>query len=224
MALDITSGDPVIYGLTATFGTFTMSGFAQRGDLSFKAIGEASETVVGGKTVKEEYTNPGLEISGDFVIDGEYQRLYVGQLVTIKHPEDSVAKKYVVQSCDEKRDTETGSWIVSITAQHRFSMVDAYDAGPIDPDTGDPYAATFRISGYVVLGTTGAAVEGVAVSDGTRSATTNAAGYYEILSVPAGNYTLTPTKSGNTFTPATLSSQDVSTANLSGKNFIAAAS
>ena len=224
MPLDITNGDPIIYGLTATVGTYTITGFAQKDDVTLKAIGEATETVVGGVTVKESYTNPGLELSGDFVISGTYQRLHIGQIVEIQHPEEELAKKYVIQSADEKRDSETGSWIVSISAQHRYSMADAYDTGAIDPDTGEAYAATFRISGYVVLGTTGAAVSGVAVSDGTRSATTNAAGYYEIANVPAGTYTLTPTKSGNTFTPATLASQVVSTANLSGKNFIAAAS
>lgn len=219
MPLDITNGDPIIYGLTATVGTYTITGFAQKDDVTLKAIGEAEETIVGGVTVKESYTNPGLELSGDFVISGTYQRLHIGQIVEIQHPEEDVAKKYVIQSADEKRDSETGSWIVSISAQHRYSMADAYDAGAIDPSTGAPYAAMFRISGYVL--TESGAEAGVVVSDGTRSATTSATGYYEIANVPAGTYTLTPTKTGRTFAPATMESTVVSTASLVGKNFIA---
>lgn len=70
--------------------------------------------------------------------------------------------------------------------------------------TGRDFTATpnrYTVSGRVVLGTSG--VSGVTVSDGTRSATSDANGNYVLTDVPNGFYTLTATKPGDrySFTP-----------------------
>jgi hypothetical protein len=79
---------------------------------------------------------------------------------------------------------------------------------------------TFSVSGSVTAA--GQPLAGVTVSDGTRTATTSAAGAYTLSGVPNGTYTLTPRRDGFTFTPATLS-VTVNGANLSGRNFTATA-
>jgi hypothetical protein len=188
----------------------------------YRPIGDAAEKAVDGKTVQESYKNPGKELTGDFVVtSGDYKALVNGAIVEITAPGELVAVKFVVQSCGVKFDSETGSVICSITARHRYSMASAYDTGAIDPATGDAYAAGFSISGQVIVASTGVPLAGVSVSDGTRSATTDANGEYVIIDVPAGTYTLTPTKASYTFAPSTHTSVVVSTANLRGKSFIA---
>jgi hypothetical protein len=80
--------------------------------------------------------------------------------------------------------------------------------------------SVFTVSGSVT--SAGQPLAGVVVSDGTRTATTNAAGAYTIAGVPNGTYTLTPSLSGFTFSPGTLS-VTVNGANVGGRNFTAAA-
>ncbi|WP_129673454.1 kelch repeat-containing protein [Candidatus Chloroploca sp. Khr17] len=70
----------------------------------------------------------------------------------------------------------------------------------------------------------GVGLAGVTVSDGTRSAATDASGVYLLNAVPVGDYTLTPARAGYSFTPATraisvtndLSGQDFSATTTSG--------
>ncbi|MGQ9550122.1 MAG: carboxypeptidase regulatory-like domain-containing protein [Roseiflexus sp.] len=57
------------------------------------------------------------------------------------------------------------------------------------------------ISGQVIDGA-GNGVAGVSVSDGTRSALTDAQGFYTLSGVSEGVYTLTPSRDGYAFTPA----------------------
>jgi hypothetical protein len=79
-------------------------------------------------------------------------------------------------------------------------------------------APTFSISGRVTTG--GQPLAGVVVTAGARSGTTDAAGNYTIVGLPAGTYTLTPALSGFTFEPATLSAT-VTSSNLTNRNFVA---
>ncbi len=79
--------------------------------------------------------------------------------------------------------------------------------------------ATYSISGTVLSG--GSGLINVVVSDGTRSATTNASGAYTITGVPNGSYTLTATKSGYSISPGFTNPVVVSGANVTGKNFTA---
>ncbi len=78
---------------------------------------------------------------------------------------------------------------------------------------------TYTIRGRITSNGTGLA--GVTITDGTRTAMTDASGNYTLQGVPAGNYTLTPARSGHTFTPATRSltvSED-----MTGQDFAAIA-
>ncbi|MBP1467238.1 carboxypeptidase regulatory-like domain-containing protein, partial [Candidatus Chloroploca sp. M-50] len=76
----------------------------------------------------------------------------------------------------------------------------------------------YTVSGQVT-DANGAGLAGVTVSDGTRSATTNAEGAYTLNNVPPGTYTLTPTKEGYRFEPAT---RNVTVnGNVTGQNFAA---
>ena len=81
-----------------------------------------------------------------------------------------------------------------------------------------PPPPTYSISGQVVDGD-GNGVAGVTISDGTRSATTDANGDYTLSNVPAGSYTLTPSRSGYSFNPPvrTISVN----ANVTGQDFTA---
>jgi large repetitive protein len=81
-------------------------------------------------------------------------------------------------------------------------------------------AATFAVSGKITT-SAAVAISGVLVSDGTRSATTNATGDYSITGVPNGTFTLTPTKAGYTFSPVN-KSVTVSGANVAAQNFTGA--
>jgi inhibitor of cysteine peptidase len=77
---------------------------------------------------------------------------------------------------------------------------------------------TYAIRGRVTDGA-GNGVVGVTISDGTRSATTDAQGFYALSGVPAGAYTLTPSRDGYAFAPA---SRTVTvTGDLSGQDFTA---
>jgi inhibitor of cysteine peptidase len=60
---------------------------------------------------------------------------------------------------------------------------------------------TYTISGTITLD--GQPLAGVTVSDGNgHTAVTNDAGYYELVNLLPGDYTLTPTLEGYSFDPA----------------------
>jgi len=76
---------------------------------------------------------------------------------------------------------------------------------------------TFSVSGTIAT-SGGAGINGVIVSNGVTSATTNASGAYTLSGVANGTYTLTPSLSGYNFSPGSLS-VTVSGANVTGQNF-----
>ncbi|MEW5740215.1 MAG: Ig-like domain-containing protein [Myxococcota bacterium] len=78
----------------------------------------------------------------------------------------------------------------------------------------------YRIQGRVTAG--GAGVAGVVVSDGSRTATTNASGDYTLNDVPTGRYTLSATKVGWQFNASGFQNPlDVMGGNLTNHNFYA---
>ncbi len=82
-------------------------------------------------------------------------------------------------------------------------------------------SATFTVSGNVAL-SGGAGLGGVLVSDGTRSAQTDANGNYVIANVPSGTYNLVASRLGYIITPnAGTNPVNVAGATVSGKNFTA---
>ena len=62
----------------------------------------------------------------------------------------------------------------------------------------------FDITGIITDGN-GAGMQGVTVTVGSRTAVTNAAGVYQLLDLPAGDYTIEPSLSRYVFTPASRS-------------------
>jgi hypothetical protein len=82
---------------------------------------------------------------------------------------------------------------------------DAWNSlAPITITVEDATPTTFSISGRI-LNPSGVAVAGVTVSDGTRSAVSDAQGNYTISDVPNGTYTLTPSLANWIFEPTTIS-------------------
>ncbi len=87
--------------------------------------------------------------------------------------------------------------------------------------TGLDFAATLG-AGATISGTvqaSGMPVANATVTDGTRTATTNASGAYTLTGVRAGGYTLTATKAGFQFSPTFTNPVEVFGVNLTGQNF-----
>ena len=76
---------------------------------------------------------------------------------------------------------------------------------------------TFSISGTITT-SGGSGINGVTVSTGSNSTTTNATGAYTLSGVVNGTYTLTPSRSGFTFSPASRS-VTVGGANVTAQDF-----
>ena len=81
---------------------------------------------------------------------------------------------------------------------------------------------TYAVSG-TITSSTGAALGGVSVSNGSSTVSTNSSGVYTFTGLINGTYTLTPSLSGYTFSPATRS-VSVNGANVSGQSFTGTAS
>ncbi|MCU0425452.1 MAG: carboxypeptidase regulatory-like domain-containing protein [Candidatus Kapabacteria bacterium] len=94
---------------------------------------------------------------------------------------------------------------------------DAWNALPAFTITVEAPVATFTVSGRI-LNASGVAVSDVIVTDGTRSATTDAQGNYTLSGVPNGTYTLVAARTNWTFAPTTLA-VTVNGANVTGQNF-----
>ena len=109
----------------------------------------------------------------------------------------------------------SGTYVVSCTVS---DMVGGTAAGSVSVTV--TASNTFTVSGTVTLH--GQPLADVTVSDGTRTARSDASGLYRILGVPSGTYTLTPSREGHTFTPPTRS-VTVSGSNRSGLDFVATA-
>jgi len=112
------------------------------------------------------------------------------------------------------------SWAGGGTSSTRLSnWLDAGATGAttLDGFGGGPPPVTYTVSGTVAT-SAGAGINGVVVSAGATSATTNASGVYTLTGLANGTYTLTPALSGYTFSPVNRS-VTVSGANVTGQNF-----
>lgn len=97
---------------------------------------------------------------------------------------------------------EAGSYTVQPTSTgYQFSPTSrTVTVGPDRTDANFTAAPRLEIRGQVTLD--GVGLEGITVSAGTRSATTDSSGEYTLSNVPAGTYTLTASGGGYTFNPA----------------------
>jgi len=77
-------------------------------------------------------------------------------------------------------------------------------------------AGTYSISGYVYCANYG--VAGVAITIGSKTATTSSSGFYRIIGLPNGTYTVGASCAGFVFTP-TSQSVTISGQSATGKNF-----
>ena len=132
------------------FGAYTVSstigevvGYAAAADdLKITELGTSeTQTQAGGGTVQRTITNPGKSASGTLVLtkaagSSTYQTGFIGQILMITNNGDGSTRPYCVESWEEAPETDTGRRIATFTAVSEDSMVDAYLAGPVDPDTG----------------------------------------------------------------------------------------
>ncbi|MGI5817193.1 MAG: carboxypeptidase regulatory-like domain-containing protein [Armatimonadota bacterium] len=126
------------------------------------------------------------------------------------------------------RNLSAGTYTVTpALAEHDFEP--ASREVTIGPDASDinftGELRTYSIAGRITRD--GAGVAGVTVSDGTRTAVTDAEGRYTIAEVPSGSYTVTPSRDADgdgrqdfTYTPASRS-VTVDGAAVGGVNFTA---
>jgi len=77
--------------------------------------------------------------------------------------------------------------------------------------------STYSVSGTITNGS-GVGINGVNVSNGSVSTTTNSSGTYTLTNLANGTYTITPSLSGYTFSPVNRS-VTISGANVTGQNF-----
>jgi PKD repeat protein len=82
--------------------------------------------------------------------------------------------------------------------------------------------STFSVSG-TITNSSGVGINGVTVSNGAASTTTNSSGAYTLANLANGTYTITPSFSGYSFSPANRS-VTVNGANVTGQNFTGTAS
>lgn len=143
------------YTVSSTIGTVV--GYAAAADdLKITELGTSeTQTQPGGGTVQRMITNPGKSASGTLVLtkaaaSSTYQTGYIGQILMITNNGDGSTRPYCVESWDEAPETDTGRRIATFTAVSEDSMVDAYLAGPVDPDTGTASNYVCRgLFGYV---------------------------------------------------------------------------
>jgi uncharacterized protein YjbI with pentapeptide repeats len=92
-----------------------------------------------------------------------------------------------------------------------------YGRGAWQTTLSDGSGSTYAVSGTITT-STGAAIAGVSVSNGSSSVSTNSSGQFSFTGLANGSYTLTPSLSGYSFSPASRS-VTVNGANVSGQNF-----
>ena len=122
-------------------------------------------------------------------------------------------------------DVPAGSYTLSATkADFTFSRGFAAPLAVSADATGLDFTAT-PVAGYAVRGKVtagGMGVAGVVVSDGSRTATTNASGDYTLSTVPTGRYTLTATAPGWQFSASGFTNPlEVLGGDVANANFIA---
>ncbi|WP_216361440.1 choice-of-anchor C family protein [Candidatus Chloroploca asiatica] len=124
----------------------------------------------------------------------------------------------IVQAANNWWGAASGPYHPTLNAAGQGSRVS--DRVVFSPWLGAPPAGVERrytVGGRVTLD--GIGLAGVTISDGTRSTTSDASGFYLLNAVPAGTYTLTPARAGYNFTPATRAISV--TDDLSGQDFSA---
>jgi hypothetical protein len=114
-------------------------------------------------------------------------------------------------------------WVVVCIMVAAVVLVGLVACGSKSSSDPSPAATTYSISGTVTASST--ALQGATMTlsgPSAATATTDASGNYTFTALANGSYTITPSKSGYTFDP-TNSPQTVNSVNITGINFIAAA-
>lgn len=143
------------YTVSSTIGTVV--GYAAAADdLKITELGNVDSQTANGATCQTTVTDPGKSASGTLVLtkaagSAVFQTGFIGQILMITNNGDGSTRPYMVTAWDEAPETDTGRRIATFTAESRDSMIDAYLAGPVDPDTG-------TVSNYVFGGIIGVGI------------------------------------------------------------------
>lgn len=120
-------------------------GYATQDDFGVQETGNVESKEIGGETVQEIISNHGMTASGTVALSDaqKAERIKVGALVRITLP-DGTTRPFVVDSWDKSIDTDTGGAVASVSAHSYDSMVEQYEIGPRDPDTGEPLSGKVK--------------------------------------------------------------------------------
>lgn len=142
------------YTVSSTIGTVV--GYAAAADdLKITELGNVDSQTANGATCQTTVTDPGKSASGTLVLtkaagSAVFQTGFIGQILMITNNGDGSTRPYMVTAWDEAPETDTGRRIATFTAESKDSMIDAYLAGPVDPDTGT--ASNYVFGGIIGVG------------------------------------------------------------------------
>lgn len=132
----------IVYGEAAATAIGNVLGYAAADtDMTIKAISSETVKAVDGETAYVKVEGHGKEASGNIIIPtASIGAGYHGMIVQIA-PKNAPAawRPYRVTQWDEKVDDESSLAVCAFTAVSEDSMVEEYNLGPRDPESGELY-------------------------------------------------------------------------------------
>lgn len=130
----------IVYGQAAATGIANVLGFAAAdSDMAIEDIGTATPTTVDGETRKVVVSGRGKKASGNIVVpNSEMGKKRFGEIVQIAERQAPNAwRPYRIEEWKVAKDEDTGLSVAAFTAVSEDSMVEEYNLGPRDADTGE---------------------------------------------------------------------------------------
>ncbi len=115
-----------------------------------------------------------------------------------------------------------GVFVIAAAVSGCAGTVSAPSKSAVSPPTQPPSAGTFSVSGAVSPVTGGGGATVTLSGAASASTTASGSGVYSFSGLAAGTYAVTPSNAGFAFDPATQSAT-ITTANITGLNFVATA-
>lgn len=138
----------IVYGnYTIANAIGSIVGYATQEDFSIQETADSDNKVFGGVTRMETYDNHGKTASGTVALTDaqKAERIKIGHRIQIVQP-DGTTRYFIVDQWDIDADTATGGAVASVSAHSYDSMVEQYEIGPRDPDTGEPLSGKVKIT------------------------------------------------------------------------------